>query len=93
MSESEFFEYAIPFIQKMFPDFNQQWVINYHVWKEAYSQPLVTKHYSQIIPDFKTPLEGVYINTMSQIYPEDRGTNYAVREGKIMAEKFIQGQF
>jgi protoporphyrinogen oxidase len=89
MTEEAFFEYAIPFIQRMFPDFNKDWVLDYHVWKEAYSQPLVTKHYSKIIPDFKTPLNGVYINTMAQIYPEDRGTNYAVREGKLMAERFL----
>ena len=89
MTEEAFFEYAIPYIQRMFPDFNKDWVLDYHVWKEAYSQPLVTKHYSKIIPDFKTPLNGVYINTMAQIYPEDRGTNYAVREGKLMAERFL----
>jgi protoporphyrinogen oxidase len=88
MSPEEFYQYAIPFIQKMFPDFNQDWVIQYHVWKEPYSQPLVTKHYSQVIPGFKTPIPSVYINSMAQIYPEDRGTNYAVREGKSMAKWF-----
>ena len=92
MSEQEFYDYAVPFIQKMFPEFKTDWVIDYHVWKEAYSQPLVTLHYSKIIPEFKTPIESVYINTMAQIYPEDRGTNYAVREGKLMAEKFIAGK-
>lgn len=92
MSEQEFYDYAVPFIQKMFPEFKTDWVIDYHVWKEAYSQPLVTLHYSKLIPEFKTPIESVYINSMAQIYPEDRGTNYAVREGKLMAEKFIAGK-
>jgi protoporphyrinogen oxidase len=92
MSEQEFYDYAVPFIQKMFPEFKTDWVIDYHVWKEAYSQPLVTLHYSKLIPEFKTPIESVYINSMAQIYPEDRGTNYAVREGKFMAEKFIAGK-
>ncbi len=93
MSEKEFFEYAVPYIQKMFPAFDTSWVMRYHVWKEPFSQPLVTLHYSKIIPEFKTPIENVYINSMAQIYPEDRGTNYAVREGKLMAEKFISGNF
>lgn len=92
MTEKEFFDYAIPFIQKMFPEFKEDWVLDYHVWKEPYSQPLVTKHYSQIIPGFKTPIPGLYINTMSQIYPEDRGTNYAVREGKLMANRFLKSE-
>lgn len=89
MSEKEFFDYAVPFIQKMFPDFSTDWVLNYHVWKEEYSQPLVTLHYSKIIPAFETPIPNVYINSMAQVYPEDRGTNYAVREGKAMAERFL----
>lgn len=92
LSESEFFDYALPFIQRMFPDFKREHVINYHVWKEEYSQPLVTLHYSKIIPGYQTPLENVVINTMAQIYPEDRGTNYAVREGKRIAEKMIKGE-
>ncbi len=89
MTEKEFFEYAVPYIKKMFPLFEESWVVDYHVWRDAYSQPLVTLHYSKIIPSHKTPLSNVYINTMAQIYPEDRGTNYAVREGKLMAEKII----
>jgi protoporphyrinogen oxidase len=92
MSEEEFYEYAIPYIQRMFPEFKKDWVLDYHVWKEPYSQPLVTKHYSKLIPNFETPIPGVYINTMAQIYPEDRGTNYAVREGKLMASRFLEGE-
>jgi len=89
MTEEEFYNYAIPFIQRMFPAFSKDWVLAYHAWKEPYSQPLVTKHYSQLIPSQQTPISNVMINTMAQIYPEDRGTNYAVREGKLMAEKLI----
>ena len=92
MKEKEFFDYAMPYIKKMFPLFTEDWVLDYHVWKEAYSQPLVTLHYSQLIPGFNTPLPNVLINTMAQIYPEDRGTNYAVREGKLMAQKLIKGE-
>jgi len=92
MSEIEFYEYAIPYIQKMFPEFKKDWVLDFHVWKEPYSQPLVTKHYSKLIPSFNTPISGVYINTMAQIYPEDRGTNYAVREGKLMASRFLNDE-
>ena len=92
MTEKEFFDYAMPYIKKMFPLFTEDWVLDYHVWKEAYSQPLVTLHYSKLIPGFTTPLPNVLINTMAQIYPEDRGTNYAVREGKLMAQKLIKGE-
>ncbi|GAF70622.1 unnamed protein product, partial [marine sediment metagenome] len=33
-----------------------------------------------------TPLNGFYIATMSQIYPQDRGTNYAIREGRRIGQ-------
>ena len=29
-----------------------------------------------------TPLTGLFLCTMAQVYPEDRGTNYAIREGR-----------
>lgn len=92
MGDKEVLDYALPYIKRMFPKFEDSWITDYHVWREAYSQPLVEKHYSQLIPAWETPISGVYINTMAQIYPEDRGTNYAVREGKKMAMDIIAGK-
>ena len=71
----------------MFPDFKRDWIQEAHLWKAKYSQPIVEKNYSKLIPDYKSPYDGLYICTMAQIYPEDRGTNYAVREGRKIAEK------
>ena len=34
-----------------------------------------------MIPDFQTPATGLFMANLSQIYPEDRGTNYAVDLG------------
>lgn len=92
MADKAVLDYALPYIKRMFPKFEDDWITDYHVWREAYSQPLVEKHYSQLIPAWETPMDGVYINTMAQIYPEDRGTNYAVREGKKMAMEIIDGR-
>lgn len=85
LSDSEFFSFALPFIQRMFPQFNESWVIGYKCWRAEYSQPVVTRNYSAIIPAHETPLPGVWLSTMAQIYPEDRGTNYAVRAGREVA--------
>jgi hypothetical protein len=43
---------------------------------------VVEKHYSQLIPSAAGPRPGLHLCSMAQIYPEDRGTNYAVREGR-----------
>ena len=87
MSDTELLEYSIPFIQRMFPAFRRDWIRASHAYRAAYSQPLVTKHYSAKIPDTRTPLENLFLSTMAQIYPEDRGTNYAIRQGRHMAEQ------
>lgn len=86
LSDDEFLKYCIPFIQKIFPDFNEDWLHGFACWRASNSQPVITKNYSALIPEEVTPIEGLYLSTMAQIYPEDRGTNYAVREGRRMAE-------
>jgi protoporphyrinogen oxidase len=88
-SPDEMLEYCIPFIQKIFPEFDRSWILSHHVWKAHYSQPVITKNYSQLIPELKTPIEGLWLSTMAQIYPEDRGTNYAVRYGRRVAKEML----
>lgn len=85
MSADEALAFATPHIQRMFSRFDPAWVKRAHVWREPYAQPLVVKHYSKLIPPMETPLANVFIATMAQVYPEDRGTNYAIREGRKAA--------
>lgn len=89
MTPDQVLEYSIPFIQRMFPDFDRSWITRHHVWRAPYAQPIVEKHYSQLIPDVRTPVDGVFLSTMAQVYPEDRGTNYAVREGGKIAQQIV----
>lgn len=86
----EMLEYCIPFIQRIFPEFDKSWILSHHVWKAHYSQPVITKQYSSSIPDLKTPVENLWLCTMAQIYPEDRGTNYAVRYGRRVAKDILR---
>jgi protoporphyrinogen oxidase len=87
MSDSELFEYSLPYIQRIFPEFTREWVEGSFVWRAEYSQPVITKHYSKLIPDEQTPIEGLWLSTMAQVYPEDRGTSYAVRHGRAVARR------
>ena len=90
MSKDEFLEYTIPYLQKMFPEFSTDWILDSHLWHAQYSQPIVVKHYGALIPKESGPVEGFHICTMAQIYPEDRGTNYAVREGRRMGREIAE---
>jgi hypothetical protein len=49
-------------------------------------------NHSKNIPDIRTPIKGLYFASMSQVYPWDRGTNYAVEIGRRTA-RLIAGDF
>ncbi len=82
MADASLLEYTLPHLQRMFPEFRREWIKAYHVWRARFAQPVVERHYGSLIPSHDTPLANMYIATMAQIYPEDRGTNYAIREGR-----------
>ena len=65
---------------------SHRWIEEYSVYRAEYSQPIIEKHYSSMIPDMKTPVQALYMANMAQIYPEDRGTNYAIRSGRQVAD-------
>ncbi len=87
MSADELLDYSLPYLQKMFPKMESNWIRRHHLWRARWSQPVVEKHYSRLIPVEDGPKDGFHICSMAQIYPEDRGTNYAIRSGKLMGIK------
>lgn len=92
MCAKEFLDYAFPFLKTMFPAIERDWIQAYHLWRARWSQPIVEKNYSKLIPPKDGPIKGLHICSMAQIYPEDRGTNYAIREGRCIAQivaKFV----
>jgi protoporphyrinogen oxidase len=84
-SGGQVLKHALPHLEQMFPGFHVSWIVDYRVWSSLYAQPVVVRHFSRLVPAPVTPLRGFFICTMAQIYPEDRGTNYAIREGRRMS--------
>ncbi len=80
-----------PFLQRINPAFDDSWVLARHHFKAAYAQPVIPRNYREVIPPFETPIPGLYHACMAQIYPEDRGQNYAVRSGNRAAERLLRG--
>jgi len=74
---------------KICPDYKNS-IIGYEVFKSPYAQPVIPLNYSSIIQPIKTKIPGFYQASMEQVYPWDRGTNYAVRLGKKVAEEIIK---
>jgi protoporphyrinogen oxidase len=89
-SDERYFEFALQHLQRMFPALEKSWVIEYRVWRAEYAQPVTERGYSKYVPDRMTPFANALISTMAQIYPEDRGTNYAIREGRSVAAQIAE---
>ena len=90
MEDVEILEYCLPYIKRIVPEFSPEWILSAHVWKAPFSQPIITKHYSDIMPAHRSPMRNLWISTMAQIYPEDRGTNYAVKQGREVAQQLLK---
>lgn len=73
-------------VQEVFPDFDPSQIHELHTFAFANAQHIVDTDYAADIPDKITPLPHVYLSNFSQIYPEDRGTNFAVRDGQLIAD-------
>ncbi len=73
-----------PLLSKIKPDYKKD-LIDYEVFRAPFAQPIVPANYSKMIPEFTTPIKGVYLANMQQVYPWDRGTNYAVELGEKVA--------
>src|SRR5262245_15664336 len=86
-ADGEYLEFTLAHLQRMFPSLERSWVRNFRVWRAEYAQPVPERNYSQYVPGRETPFENAWISTMAQIYPEDRGTNYAIREGREVARQ------
>ncbi len=79
---NEYFEY----LKEVNKDFKKSWIEKARFFKAPFAQPIVTRNYSKKIPGIKTDIEGVYLANIQQVYPWDRGTNYAVELGKRVAD-------
>jgi protoporphyrinogen oxidase len=89
MAHSELLREYIPHLRKINPDFDEAWIQeSYHHRVDA-AQPIVGVNYSSRIPDHRTPVTGLYLANTTQVYPEDRGTNYSVRMGRRVARMLM----
>ena len=84
-SKEELLKLFLPSLKRFNPAFEPSWVRASWLFREPYAQPVPLLNHSQLIPDLATPIRGLYWASMSQVYPWDRGTNYAVELGRRVA--------
>jgi protoporphyrinogen oxidase len=90
LSDDELLKLFAPHLKKFNLRFEMDWVKKVRVFKTAYAQPVPLVNHSKNIPAIHTPVEGLYFASMSQVYPWDRGTNFAVEIGRRAAKMMME---
>ena len=70
-----------PGLRRINAGWSPAWVKQAWRFVEPSAQPIVTAGYPRRMPPLRTPVPGLVLANTTQVYPEDRGTNYAVRLG------------
>ena len=89
MGHEELLREYLPHLSKINPEFDPSWIETSYHHRVDGAQPIIGTNYSSQIPDHRTPFKGVYLANTTQIYPEDRGTNYSVRMGRQVARMLM----
>ncbi len=82
-------DFALPHLQRMFPQFDPASILRFHVWRAMWAQPVVRRNYASLVPSEDVGPPGLHLCSMAQIYPEDRGTNHAVKAGRQLARRLL----
>ncbi len=86
-SMEELIEFYEPGLAKVNPAFERSWIERSWMFREPAGQPVVLPNYRERMPPYDTGVPGLMLANTTQVYPDDRGTNYAVREAEeVVAE-------
>lgn len=89
LTKEELLARFAPTLSQFNPEFQADWIKESWLFRTKYAQPIPPVNHSQNIPDLETPIPGLYWASMSQVYPWDRGTNYAVEIGRRAAQRLM----
>jgi protoporphyrinogen oxidase len=89
LSQDELLGRFLPALPRINPQFSPDWVRKVWLFRTQYAQPVPLVNHSKNIPAIRTPVPGLYFASMSQVYPWDRGTNFAVEIGRRAARLML----
>ncbi len=92
LSKEELLARFLPTLTRINPNFTADWLKESWLFRVKYAQPVPPINHSANIPPLQTPIPGLYWASMSQVYPWDRGTNYAVEIGRRVARLMISNR-
>ena len=77
-STTKILDQFAPALVRINPAFSRSWVTDAWSFAAPFAQPIVTVDYRDHIPPFATPVSGLWVASMFQVYPHDRGQNYSI---------------
>jgi protoporphyrinogen oxidase len=89
LRQDELLERFLPALPRFNRDFRPDWVRRSWLFRTPYAQPIPPVNHSRSIPDLRTPIRGLWLASMSQVYPWDRGTNFAVEVARQAAKRML----
>jgi hypothetical protein len=75
----------LPHLKRINPAFEEGWIEDRWLFHGPDAQPVFTVGAGSRIPDVRTPIGGLYLANMGQVYPQDRGQDGSVRLGERAA--------
>jgi protoporphyrinogen oxidase len=90
MSQQELEALFTGVLTRFNPEFRPEWIRRSWLFRTRYAQPVPAVNHSQHIPEQRTPIANLFFASMSQVYPWDRGTNYAVQIGRRTARMMLE---
>lgn len=89
LTKDELLQRFLPALPRFNPEFRPDWIQEAWLFRTAYAQPVPPVNHSKSIPDLQTPIRGLWLASMSQVYPWDRGTNFAVEIARQAAARML----
>jgi protoporphyrinogen oxidase len=91
LEKNELLKRFIPALTRFNSKFRPDWIRRSWLFRTPYAQPIPPVNHSQAIPDLRTPIPGLWLASMSQVYPWDRGTNFAVEVARRAVRRMLEG--
>ena len=89
MPDRDLWELYLPAVSRLAPAIDGANVLERRLFRAEHAQPIVGTHYSRVLPPVRTGVPGLYSAAMAQVYPEDRGQNYAVKIAREAATALL----
>lgn len=85
MPDKDILKEYTPFLNRINPGWKKD-LMDFTVHRAKFTQPVMPINYSKFLPDFTTDNPKIFSASMQQVYPWDRGTNFAIKLGQELAD-------